>query len=101
MTVSPTMLRIIGAAILMFNLCAPGVVHADVQGVPQDDRKAFAWYQKAADQGYAIAQSNLGVMYDDGRGVAQDRQKACALWREAAAKGEQNAVKWYDTFCSR
>jgi len=28
------------------------------------------WYRKAAEQGFAIAQFDLGVMYDTGRGVA-------------------------------
>ncbi len=42
------------------------------QGVPQDDAKAVKWYRKAAEQGYAGAQSNLGVMYGKGQGVPQD-----------------------------
>lgn len=29
-------------------------------GIPQDYIKAFEWYQKAADQGHAQAQNNLG-----------------------------------------
>lgn len=32
------------------------------QGVPQDDAQALAWYRKAAEQGHAKAQYNLGVM---------------------------------------
>jgi len=38
------------------------------QGVKQDYAKAIEYYQKAADQGYAAAQYNLGVMYDDTKG---------------------------------
>jgi uncharacterized protein len=37
------------------------------QGVPQDDAQAVAWYRKAAEQGYAAAQVNLGVMYANGK----------------------------------
>ena len=40
--------------------------------MPQDYAQAAAWYRKAADQGYAGAQYNLGVMYANGQGVPQD-----------------------------
>ena len=36
-------------------------------GVEQDDATAVGWYRKAADQGDANAQYNLGVMYEKGR----------------------------------
>src|SRR5260221_133949 len=36
------------------------------KGVPKDETEAVRWYQKAADQGYAKAQLNLGVCYDNG-----------------------------------
>ena len=45
-------------------------------GVAQDDVEAAKWYRKAAEQGYAAAQSNLGEMYRDGRGVAKDDVEA-------------------------
>jgi len=32
------------------------------KGVPQDYKQAVEWYRKAADQGDARAQLNLGVM---------------------------------------
>ena len=41
------------------------------RGVPQDDTEAVKWYRKAAEQGHAEAQNNLGVMYLNGRGVPQ------------------------------
>jgi hypothetical protein len=41
------------------------------RGVPQSDVEAARWLRKAADQGDADAQSNLGNMLDQGRGVAQ------------------------------
>jgi TPR repeat protein len=40
---------------------------------------------KAAEQGSAEAQFNVGVMYDNGRGVAEDR-KAAVLWYAKAAE---------------
>jgi TPR repeat protein len=38
------------------------------------------WYQKAADQGYAEAQSILGVMYANGKGVLKDLSKRVNIW---------------------
>ena len=37
------------------------------------------WYRKAAEQGDATAQRELGVMYDDGQGVEQDDKQAAIL----------------------
>jgi TPR repeat protein len=42
------------------------------QGVPQDYAEGAKWARRAADQGYAKAQSLLGYMYALGRGVPQD-----------------------------
>jgi hypothetical protein len=41
------------------------------RGVAQSDVEAARWFHKAADQGHAKAQYNLGNMFDQGRGVAQ------------------------------
>jgi len=41
------------------------------RGVQQDYSAAALWFLKAAAQGYAGAQSNLGTLYRDGRGVTQ------------------------------
>lgn len=49
------------------------------------ESEAVKWYQKAAEQGHALAQFNLGVMYSLGRGVPQDDTKA-AHWYEKAAQ---------------
>jgi TPR repeat protein len=35
-----------------------------LRGVPQDEAQAVAWYRKAADQGAALTQTNLGAMYE-------------------------------------
>ena len=43
--------------------------------------------RKAADQGDAQAQHNLGFMYHDGRGVAQDYTQARFWYRKAADQG--------------
>ncbi len=59
---------------------------------PQDYKKAFHWYQKAAEQGYADAQVSLGCMYDSGQGVPQDKQKAFVWFSLARAQGGMTIV---------
>jgi TPR repeat protein len=82
----------------------------------QDYVEAVKWYRKAADQGHASAQSNLGWMYAKGQGVAQDHVEADTWYRKAAEQGyayaqyslgvryangqgvaqdDMEAVKWY------
>ena len=53
--------------------------------------KAFEWYTKSANQGYADAQFNLGVMYAQGKGVRQDCQKAVEWFTKAAGQGDAKA----------
>ena len=42
------------------------------EGISQDYAKAREWYEKAAEQGNAQAQLNLGAMSFKGQGVRQD-----------------------------
>jgi TPR repeat protein len=49
--------------------------------------KAVKFYRKAADQGDAYAQNNLGNLYDSGKGVKQDYDEAVNWYRKAAEKG--------------
>ena len=44
----------------------------------------YKWFQKAANQGYARGQCNLGLMYAQGRGVGQD-YAAVVMWFQKAA----------------
>jgi hypothetical protein len=52
---------------------------------------AVEWYRKAAEQGYALAQTNLGVMYGYGKGVAQDLSQALFWYNKAAETGYSRA----------
>jgi len=54
------------------------------RGVARDDAEAASWYRKAAEQGLAVAQNNLGRMYELGRGVERDKDKAALWYRKAA-----------------
>ena len=53
--------------------------------------EAVKWYRKAAEQGDAVAQNNLGVMYKKGRGVTQDYAEAVKWYRKAAQQGYARA----------
>ena len=46
--------------------------------MPQDHAEAIRWYRKAAEQGHADAQYNLGIMYYEGKGVPQTTRKPSA-----------------------
>jgi len=62
------------------------------RGAMQDYAEAIQWYRKAAEQGHANGQCNLGVMYANGRGVMQDYAEAIQWYRKAAEQGVVNAV---------
>jgi len=50
-------------------------------------------YKKAAGQGNATAQYNLGTCYEDGNGVAKDNTQAADWYRKAADQGDADAKK--------
>jgi TPR repeat protein len=57
------------------------------QGVSQDYLEAMKWYRKAADQGYAMAQSNIGGLYIGGNGVTKSFPEAMKWFQMAAEQG--------------
>ena len=61
------------------------------EGVPEDDREAAKWYRKAAEQGDASAQFNLGGMYATGEGVPEDYVMAYVWANLSAAQGKKEA----------
>ena len=61
-------------------------------GKTADFRTAAEWYEKAAGQGYADAQYNLGYMYRNGKGVTKDKAKAVEWYTKAAEQGNQFAI---------
>ena len=66
-------------------------MYAKGEGVPRDDAEAVKWFRKAAKQGHARAQYNLGLMYADDEGVPQDDAEAYAWFAVAAANGYEHA----------
>ncbi|MBQ4491967.1 MAG: sel1 repeat family protein, partial [Deltaproteobacteria bacterium] len=65
------------------------------QGVQQDYAEARKWWEKAAAQGNAKAQYNLGVMYHEGQGVRQDKQTAKEWFSKACNNGDQQGCDNY------
>ncbi|POR97032.1 tetratricopeptide repeat protein, partial [Haemophilus influenzae] len=70
-------------------------MYADGRGVKQDNFEAVKWYRKAAEQGHADAQLNLGYMYEKGRGVKQDDFEAVKWYRQAAEQGNAKEFGQY------
>ena len=62
------------------------------EGVKQDYDEAAKWYAKAAAQGLAAAQFDLGAMYEDGTGVPQDYKEALKWYSKAADQGNTGAL---------
>ena len=60
------------------------------QGVLQDYDESVKWYRKAAREGIANAQSNLGVMYEQGKGVIQSYVSAHMWYNLGAINGSDN-----------
>ncbi len=59
------------------------------------------WYHKAAAQGNASAQHNLGYMYTRGLGVPRDYVRAHMWLSLAAAKGHPKSAKLRDAVAKR
>jgi TPR repeat protein len=57
----------------------------------KDYQTAITWFNKAAEQGDANAQYNLGIMYVDGLGVKKDYLQAATWYRKAAKQGHASA----------
>jgi hypothetical protein len=63
-------------------------MYANGRGVEKDYVEAVKWYRKAAEQGDAKAQLNLGASYAKGDGVNKDTVQATKWYRKAAEQGE-------------
>ena len=68
------------------------VMYINGHGVDVNYKKAIEWYKKAAEQGHADAQYNLGVMYENGDGVDQSDKMAMRVVRKDAQGDEQEGT---------
>jgi uncharacterized protein len=60
-------------------------------GTAESFSQAGQWYRKAAEQGHALAQFNLGVMYSRGQGVERNKELASFWITKAAERGDCGA----------
>jgi len=60
-------------------------------GIRQDEKEAFRWFGRAAEDGDLKAQAKLGFLYWGGRGVPKDVNKAYFWTVLARARGDQGA----------
>jgi len=70
-------------------------------GVAKNAVIAVKWYRKAAEQGFADAQYNLGLMYSKGLGVVQDYSLAYVWSTLAAANGIESAAHNRDIYAAK
>ena len=78
-----------GDAEAQYNL-AQRYFHGDDRTV-KDYTEAAKWYHKAAEQGHALAQNNLGYCYAKGRGVPEDKTEGVRWYLKAAEQGNAMA----------
>ena len=91
------MRRLLTTLVILTGLfCSSGAVWADAQSANDKGYKAYnagdyaeavKWFRKGAEQGYAVAQYNLGLMNDEGKGVTQDDAEAVKWFASGAAQG--------------
>jgi TPR repeat protein len=82
---------IVAAVMLVLSFAAPVIAgpleDSAAAYVRGDYATALRLLRSLADQGYALAQNNLGAMYAQGRGVPQDHAEASKWYRFAADQG--------------
>lgn len=66
-------------------------------GFPENEEEAFKWYLKAAEQGHANAQHQIGWRYLYGRGVSKDLTKAELWFLKCAAQGKDISYTYLGT----
>lgn len=77
-----------GDAVAQYNLGSfYGNKERKGKGKARDDKNAVLWYTRAADQGLAKAQFDLGRMYVSGKGVTRDVELGISWQVKAAAQG--------------
>jgi TPR repeat protein len=71
-----------------------GRIYRDGDGVSRDVAEAIRWFQKAADQGYVDAMTELGGLYATGQSIPRDCAAAHRWFALAAQHGSRQAETW-------
>lgn len=61
-----------------------GCMYYEGDGVDEDIKQAIVWLEKASDQGFPFAKSQLSILYASGQDVARDADKSIELAQKAA-----------------
>jgi len=69
-----------------------GILYRRGMGVLKNEKKAFAWYERAAIQGFSKSQYNLSLLYKRGSGVKRNGKKALKWLEQAAMNGYPRAL---------
>lgn len=69
------------------------MMYMNGDGVAKDFEEALKWLSKSAEQGYPVAQFNIGKMYAEGKGVTKSADEARYWLEKAAAQGHEDARK--------
>ena len=70
-----------------------GFAYFKAKGVPRSPKDGMRWYRKAADQGLADAQYEVGAGYSNGEGVPKNFREAVRWYRKAAEQGHAQAER--------
>ncbi len=62
------------------------------EGTSKDVGQSLAWFRKAADQGNAPSQTELGWIYREGRGIDKDDAQAVSWFRKGAEQNNSGAL---------
>ena len=75
-----------------------GSLHASGLGVKENQKLAALWYERAAKQGLAAAQFNLGFLLlhgaEDGKSPVRAHPKVAAQWLAKAAKQNETGAQY-------
>ena len=76
----------------VFAMKTLGLIYQFGRGdIRRDEKKAFEWFTRAAEQGDASARGLLGYLYEHGVGVTQDYPAAIKWYKLAAEDGDVSA----------
>jgi TPR repeat protein/GTPase SAR1 family protein len=62
-----------------------------IHTIEKNPEEAFFWFEKAAQNGHALSQYNLGLMYEKGIGISQNIPKSFEWFKKAASQNILNA----------
>ena len=61
-------------------------------GTSQNRQKAFEWFLKSAERGYAMAMLMVAAMYSEGKDIPQDKQSALKWYKEVIENADNKEL---------